>query len=115
MLPNSKVCMNHYGIRAEGNQELIFTIKYLFFSIQSKLCDLLFLGGALIFDDADLHLQAENILITDGGLLQVKSFPSVKLRLRSRKFKGECQILFLVFIIGRIFGSTWSISYPKIT
>ncbi|XP_077870118.1 fibrocystin-L-like [Saccoglossus kowalevskii] len=28
-------------------------------------------GGALIFDEADLELKAENILITDGGLLQV--------------------------------------------
>ena len=28
-------------------------------------------GGQLIFDDKDVELQAENILIVDGGLLQV--------------------------------------------
>lgn len=28
-------------------------------------------GGTLIFDEADIELQAENILITDGGILQV--------------------------------------------
>uniref|UniRef100_A0ABM0MU86 Fibrocystin-L-like n=1 Tax=Saccoglossus kowalevskii TaxID=10224 RepID=A0ABM0MU86_SACKO len=32
---------------------------------------LLIQGGALIFDEADVELKAENILITDGGLLQV--------------------------------------------
>lgn len=29
------------------------------------------IGGTLIFDEADIELQAENILITDGGTLQV--------------------------------------------
>ncbi|KAM7317037.1 hypothetical protein ACRRTK_023339 [Alexandromys fortis] len=28
-------------------------------------------GGTLIFDEADIELQAENILITDGGVLQI--------------------------------------------
>nr|XP_058131903.1 fibrocystin-L isoform X2 [Dasypus novemcinctus] len=32
---------------------------------------LLIQGGILIFDEADIELQAENILITDGGILQV--------------------------------------------
>uniref|UniRef100_A0A8C6RMA5 Fibrocystin-L n=1 Tax=Nannospalax galili TaxID=1026970 RepID=A0A8C6RMA5_NANGA len=32
---------------------------------------LLIQGGTLIFDEADIELQAENILITDGGILQV--------------------------------------------
>ncbi|XP_077023612.1 fibrocystin-L [Tamandua tetradactyla] len=32
---------------------------------------LLIQGGTLIFDDADIELQAENILITDGGTLQI--------------------------------------------
>ena len=32
---------------------------------------LLQLGGTLLFDDQDLHLNAEIILITDGGKLQV--------------------------------------------
>ncbi|CAG5956366.1 unnamed protein product [Menidia menidia] len=32
---------------------------------------LLIQGGTLVFDEADLELQAENILITDGGRLQV--------------------------------------------
>lgn len=29
------------------------------------------LGGTLVFDEADIELQSENILITDGGVLQV--------------------------------------------
>ncbi|XP_075406661.1 fibrocystin-L [Tenrec ecaudatus] len=32
---------------------------------------LLIQGGMLIFDEADIELQAENILITDGGVLQI--------------------------------------------
>ncbi|XP_033493349.2 PKHD1 like 1, tandem duplicate 1 [Epinephelus lanceolatus] len=32
---------------------------------------LLIQGGSLIFDEADIELQAENILITDGGRLQI--------------------------------------------
>ncbi|XP_042362122.1 fibrocystin-L-like [Plectropomus leopardus] len=32
---------------------------------------LLIQGGTLIFDEADIELQAENILITDGGRLQI--------------------------------------------
>ncbi|XP_038131411.1 PKHD1 like 1, tandem duplicate 1 isoform X2 [Cyprinodon tularosa] len=32
---------------------------------------LLIQGGTLVFDEADLELQAENILITDGGRLQI--------------------------------------------
>uniref|UniRef100_A0AAR2IPV4 Polycystic kidney and hepatic disease 1 (autosomal recessive)-like 1 n=1 Tax=Pygocentrus nattereri TaxID=42514 RepID=A0AAR2IPV4_PYGNA len=32
---------------------------------------LLIQGGKLIFDEADIELQAENILITDGGALQI--------------------------------------------
>lgn len=28
-------------------------------------------GGTLVFDEADIELQAENILITDGGRLQI--------------------------------------------
>lgn len=28
-------------------------------------------GGTVIFDEKDIHLQTENILITDGGALQV--------------------------------------------
>ncbi|KAM9385916.1 fibrocystin-L-like isoform 2-T2 [Pholidichthys leucotaenia] len=37
----------------------------------SVLKMLLIQGGTLVFDEADLELQAENILITDGGALQV--------------------------------------------
>ena len=33
-------------------------------------------GGKLIFDEKDIELQAENILINDGGLLQV-GFPVI--------------------------------------
>ncbi|KAK7898488.1 hypothetical protein WMY93_019341 [Mugilogobius chulae] len=32
---------------------------------------LLIQGGTLVFDEADIELQAENILITDGGTLQI--------------------------------------------
>uniref|UniRef100_A0A3B4AF70 Uncharacterized protein n=1 Tax=Periophthalmus magnuspinnatus TaxID=409849 RepID=A0A3B4AF70_9GOBI len=32
---------------------------------------LLIQGGTLVFDEADIELQAENILITDGGALQI--------------------------------------------
>ncbi|XP_053322520.1 fibrocystin-L [Spea bombifrons] len=32
---------------------------------------LLIQGGTLIFDEADIELQSENILITDGGVLQI--------------------------------------------
>ncbi|XP_053415184.1 fibrocystin-L isoform X2 [Nycticebus coucang] len=32
---------------------------------------LLIQGGTLIFDEVDIELQAENILITDGGILQI--------------------------------------------
>ncbi|KAM4704928.1 fibrocystin-L [Rhinophrynus dorsalis] len=32
---------------------------------------LLIQGGTLVFDEADIELQAENILITDGGVLQI--------------------------------------------
>nr|XP_014351910.1 PREDICTED: fibrocystin-L [Latimeria chalumnae] len=32
---------------------------------------LLIQGGKLVFDEADIELQAENILITDGGVLQI--------------------------------------------
>lgn len=32
---------------------------------------LLINGGAVLFDEKDIHLQAENVLITEGGLLQV--------------------------------------------
>lgn len=36
------------------------------------MCHLhVFLGGTLVFDEADIELQAENILITDGGRLQI--------------------------------------------
>lgn len=28
-------------------------------------------GGTLVFDEKDIELQAENILITDGGRLQI--------------------------------------------
>ena len=30
-------------------------------------------GGKVLFDESDVELQAENILITDGGILQVYS------------------------------------------
>lgn len=36
---------------------------------------LLIQGGKLIFDEKDIHLQAENILITDGGMFRVGESP----------------------------------------
>ena len=44
-------------------------LMLIFFVIYFKIAWLL--GGSLIFDEADIELQAENILITDGGVLQV--------------------------------------------
>nr|XP_039260770.1 fibrocystin-L-like [Styela clava] len=32
---------------------------------------LLIMGGVVIFDEKDIHVQTENILITDGGVLQI--------------------------------------------
>lgn len=47
-------------------QELSWTI-YLTVLCSLSLCS----GGTLVFDESDIELQAENILITDGGRLQV--------------------------------------------
>ena len=109
--PNSKAYKIIMGLRWRGARSLFHQQNMLFLpsscQVLPEWCGIWFLGGALIFDDTDLHLQAENILITDGGLLQVKSFPSMKFRLRSRKCKGECQILFLVF-----FFNNWPYLWP---
>ena len=37
-----------------------------------------FAGGKLIFDEKDVELHAENILITDNGLLQVCEYTTLK-------------------------------------
>ena len=42
-----------------------------------------FIGGAVIFDEADVELQAEYILITNGGRLQVNYVP---MHLNASKF-----------------------------
>ena len=39
----------------------------------AKLKMVLIKGGELIFDDQDLTIDAENILVTEGGLFQVKT------------------------------------------
>lgn len=39
----------------------------------STFCFEFILGGSLIFDEKEVELIADNILITEGGLLQVRS------------------------------------------
>lgn len=52
-----------------GSTNKNYTEQYIFNPIISYLsvCS----GGTLVFDEADIELQAENILITDGGKLQI--------------------------------------------
>ena len=38
---------------------------------------LLFSGGKVLFDEKDIELKTENILIVGGGILQVKTTVSV--------------------------------------
>ena len=46
-------------------------VQCMFFSLFSIVFSILCVGGKLIFEEKDIELKAENILITDGGLLQV--------------------------------------------
>ena len=50
----------------------IFTSRGFMFELLKCLW-LLFLGGSLIFDRKDVELNAEYILVTNGGLFQVSS------------------------------------------
>ncbi|XP_042639560.1 fibrocystin-L [Orycteropus afer afer] len=50
----------HVNIRSTGMAKRVTVLSY--FEARS---------GTLIFDEADIELQAENILITDGGILQI--------------------------------------------
>jgi hypothetical protein len=38
----------------------------------------LFIGGELIFDEKDVELFADNILIVEGGKLQVRQFSVIQ-------------------------------------
>lgn len=55
--------------RSELNELSQDKTAQIYFSLFMSCC--LCSGGALVFDEADIELQAENILITDGGRLQV--------------------------------------------
>jgi hypothetical protein len=41
----------------------------------------LFIGGELIFDEKDVELFADNILIVEGGKLQVRQFSVIQNKL----------------------------------
>lgn len=45
--------------------------QFLATSFALQCAIFMFSGGTLVFDEADIELQAENILITDGGRLQI--------------------------------------------
>lgn len=46
---------------------LMITTHDVFVTTERVVCP----GGTLVFDEADIELQAENILIADGGKLQI--------------------------------------------
>lgn len=60
----------HWILSLKFLSKIYLYLKYIQIS-NCKKPSLFFVGGGLIFDDKDLHLQAENILITDHGVLQV--------------------------------------------
>lgn len=55
------------------SREFKISLTILNYSIYlTVLCSFsVYSGGTLVFDEADIELQAENILITDGGRLQI--------------------------------------------
>lgn len=56
----------------QGEQRMQTIISFLYgCRVYQLLFSVLFSGGTLVFDEADIELQAENILITDGGRLQI--------------------------------------------
>ncbi|TRY58767.1 hypothetical protein DNTS_034596, partial [Danionella cerebrum] len=56
----------------EGTFAVITAGQTILLDTSTKVLKMLLIqGGRLIFDEADIELQAENILITDGGALQI--------------------------------------------
>lgn len=51
----------------EYNTDIFYNKVHISLNLHALLCS----GGTLVFDEADIELQAENILITDGGRLQI--------------------------------------------
>ncbi|KAK2836335.1 hypothetical protein Q7C36_014204 [Tachysurus vachellii] len=56
----------------EGSFAVITKGQTILLDVSTPVLKMLLIqGGKLIFDEADIELQAENILITDGGALQI--------------------------------------------
>ncbi|XP_062842250.1 fibrocystin-L-like [Trichomycterus rosablanca] len=56
----------------EGTFAVITKNQTILLDVSTPVLKMLLIqGGKLIFDEADIELQAENILITDGGALQI--------------------------------------------
>lgn len=54
-----------------------FTQLYYIYTFSCSF-SILFIGGELIFDEKDVELFADNILIVEGGKLQVKQFSVIQ-------------------------------------
>ncbi|XP_060067607.1 fibrocystin-L-like [Ylistrum balloti] len=60
------------GLPTAGDIVVIQKGQTILFDTDSPILKMLIIqGGELVFDEVDVELHAENILITDGGLLQV--------------------------------------------
>ncbi|CAJ0921028.1 unnamed protein product, partial [Ranitomeya imitator] len=56
----------------EGSLAVITTGQTILLDTSTPVLKMLLIqGGTLVFDEADIELQSENILITDGGSLQI--------------------------------------------
>ncbi|XP_075126263.1 fibrocystin-L-like [Leptodactylus fuscus] len=56
----------------EGSMAVITQGQTILLDVSTPVLKMLLIqGGTLVFDEADIELQAENILITDGGALQI--------------------------------------------
>ncbi|KAG8441696.1 hypothetical protein GDO86_010760 [Hymenochirus boettgeri] len=55
----------------EGSLAVITQGQTILLDQSTPVLKMLLIQGSLIFDEVDIELQAENILITDGGVLQV--------------------------------------------
>ncbi|XP_056378584.1 fibrocystin-L-like [Hyla sarda] len=56
----------------EGSMAVITAGQTILLDVSTPVLKMLLIqGGTLVFDEADIELQSENILITDGGTLQI--------------------------------------------
>uniref|UniRef100_A0A3Q3X6F5 Uncharacterized protein n=1 Tax=Mola mola TaxID=94237 RepID=A0A3Q3X6F5_MOLML len=55
----------------KGSFAVITKNQTILLDTNTPVLKMLLIQGTLVFDDADIELQAENILITDGGRLQI--------------------------------------------